>query len=145
MAGLGISSVSVQGVVLQVGNGSSPETFQTIVNISKFTFPTKAKVVDVTNVSNIWKQQIPTLLEIGDLTCEVFWVMEDPTLNSQVGGLRYLFANKLKRDFQITYNDGNNSTDAFQAYVTTYQITGQVADVFKAQITLSGTGQPQLV
>lgn len=145
MAGLGISAIAVQGVLLQVGNGSSPETFQTISNISKFTFPMKAKVVDVSNVSDIWKNQIPTLLEIGDVTCEVFWVMEDPTLNNQVGGLRNIFANKLKRDFQIIYNDGNSSTDAFKAYVTSFQITGQEADVFKAQVTFSGTGQPSIV
>lgn len=145
MAGLGISAIAVQGVLLQVGNGSSPESFQTISNISKFTFPMKAKVVDVSNVSDIWKNQIPTLLEIGDVTCEVFWVMEDPTLNNQVGGLRNIFANKLKRDFQIIYNDGNSSTDAFKAYVTSFQITGQEADVFKAQVTFSGTGQPSIV
>lgn len=145
MPGLGISAIPVQGVLLQVGNGSSPETFQTISNISKFTFPMKAKVVDVSNVSDLWKNQIPTLLEIGDVTCEVFWVMEDPTLNSQTNGLRNIFANKLKRDFQIIYNDGNGSTDAFKAYVTSFQITGQEADVFKAQVTFSGTGQPSIV
>ncbi len=145
VVGLGISAVAVQGVQLQVGNGSSPETFETISNVSKFTFPLKAKVVDVTNVSNIWMQQIPTTLSIGDLACDVFWVMEDPTLNNSVSGLRYMFANKIKKDFQIIYNDGNNSTDAFTGYVTQFAVTGAVNGVFTAAVTISGTGQPSLV
>lgn len=143
--GAGSSSVPVQGLLIQMGNGSSPETFTTVANISKMTEPFKAKVVDVTNVSNIWMQQIPTTLAIGDLALDLFWVMEDPTLNNSVLGLRYAFANKVLKDVRIIYPDGNLSTDAFQAYVTQYSVTGAVNGVFTASIILSGTGTPSLV
>ena len=141
----GSSAVPVQGLLIQMGNGSSPETFVTVANISKMTEPFKAKVVDVTNVSNIWMQQIPTTLSIGDLALDLFWVMEDPTLNNSINGLRYAFANKILKDVQIIYPDGNMSTDAFKAYVTQYSVTGAVNGVFTASIILSGTGTPSLV
>lgn len=144
--GLNIQAVSVQGVLLQVGNGGSPETFVTVSNVTKLTFPNKVTMVKTTNVSNIWMTQIPTTLEIGDLQLDVFWVMEDPTINSQSPyGLRYIFEQRLKKDWQIIYPDGNSSTDAFQAYVSQFAITGQVNGVFTATVTLSGTGQPSLV
>lgn len=143
---IGVQAVAVQGVQLQTGNGQSPETFVTIANVSKFTLPTKAKVVDVSNVSNLWQMQIPTLLMIGDVQLDVFWVPEEGTHdNSSPYGLRYCLINKLKKDFQFIYNDGNESTDAFTAYVTSFQITGQEADVLKATITLSGTSTPSFV
>lgn len=141
----GSSAVPVQGLLIQMGNGQSPETFITVANISKMTEPFKAKVVDVTNVSNIWMQQIPTTLSIGDLALDLFWVMEDPTLNNSLLGLRYAFANKILKDVQIIYPDGNLSTDAFKAYVTQYSVTGAVNGVFTASIILSGTGTPSLV
>jgi hypothetical protein len=148
---LGIQAVAVQGTLLQVGNGQSPESFTTIVNIDKFTLPLKARTVDVSNISSIWMQQIPTLLEIGNLQVDIFWVPEEPSHSNAPGGgsvaagLRNLFRNKTLKNWQIIYNDGNNSTDAFQAYVTSYAITGQTANVLRATITLSGTATPQLV
>lgn len=149
-------AIAVQGVLLQVGNGASPESFDTIANIDKFTFPTKARIVDVSNVSNTWMRQIPTLLEIGNLQLDIFWVMEEPShRNSANGGsvaagLRYLCTARpggqpIRADFQIIYPDGNNSTDAFSGYVSSFQITGQTASVFKATVIISGDNNPQLV
>ena len=139
------SSIAVQGLLLQVGNGSRPETFSTVANVSKVTLPFKGKLVDVTNVSNTWMQQIVTTLSIGDLALDVFWVMEDPTHNNSVSGLRYMFINKVLKDWQLIYPDGNASTDAFKGYVTAFSITGQVNGVFTAACIVSGTGTPSLV
>jgi len=140
-----VKAVAVQGVQLQIAIAGSPDVFQTIVNVESFKLQSKLKVVDVSNVTDLWKQQFPTLLEIGDIPLTVFWVPEDPTLNNSTTGLRGLFTRKTLTDCRFIYNDGNNSTDAFQAYVTTYEIQGTQADVFRATITLSGTGTPSLV
>jgi hypothetical protein len=148
---MAIQAVAVQGVVLQTGNQGSPESFITIANIDKFTLPLKARVVDVSNVSNSWMRQIPTLLEIGNLQLDIFWVPLEVThrnaavAGSVSAGLRYLFVQKIKADFQIIYNDGNSSTDAFSAYVTSFNITGQTANVLRATVTLSGDNNPSLV
>ncbi len=60
-------------------------------------------------------------------------------------GLRYLLINQLLRDFQFVYPDGNNSTDAFPAYTTSFSITGAVGGVYTASIELSNSGAPSLV
>ena len=140
-----VQAVAVQGVQLKISPVESPDVFQTIVNVSKFTQSGSTKVVDVSNVTNLWMQRFPTLLDVGESQLDVFWIPEDPTLNSSANGLRGLWQSKTLCQAQFIYNDGNNSTDTFQCYVTKYGITGTQADVLKATITLSGTGTPSLV
>src|SRR6185436_13853232 len=145
------SAIAVEGLLLQVGNNSSPDTMQTIANVTDVALPVMSEVVDVTNVSDAWRRRFPTLHDMGKISFKIFWVMEEVThRNSANGGnvgagLRYLLINNLKRDYQLVYPDGNNSTDAFPAYVTSFAITGKVAGVFEAAIELSNDGAPSLV
>ena len=145
------SALAVQGVLLQVGNGSSPETMQTIANATDLNLPVIADMIDVTNVGDAWHRRFPTLNDMGKINFKVFWIPEEVThRNSANGGsvgagLRYLMINHLKRDFQFVYNDGNNSTDAFPGYVTSFAITGKVGGVFEATVDISNDGAPSLV
>lgn len=147
---LGDSQVST-GLLLQVGNNSSPETMQTICNAFGLTLPIMTDVQDVTNFGDQWHRRRPTLNDMGKIQFKIYWIMEEPTHRNSLGGgaipagLRYLMINRLLRDFQIVYPDGNNSTDAFPAYVTSFQITGQIGKVFEANIELSNSGPPSLV
>jgi Lambda phage tail tube protein, TTP len=138
-------AVATQGVKLQISISESPDVFQTIVNVTDFSQSGSTKVVDVSNVTDLWMDRFPTLLDVGEVTINVMWVPEDPTLNSSATGLRGLWQSKTLCDCRFIYNDGNSSTDSFQAYVTKYSTKGTQADVLKATITLSGTGQPSLV
>lgn len=139
------------GTLLQVGNASSPETMQTIANASDLTLPVMSEVVDVTNLGDLWRRRIPSLLDMGTIAFKIFWVMLEPTHRNSINGgvvgagLRYLLINRLLRDFQFTYPDGNLSTDAFPAYTTSFAITGAVGGVFTADINLSNSGAPSLV
>ena len=144
--------ISVSGMLLNVSNsGSSPDSFFTVANISDFALPLAATEVLVTNVSDTWVRRVPTLLDMGKVTLKVFWVMEESTHRNSAGGggvatgMRYLFVNKLLRDWQAVYPDGNNSTDAFSAYVTSFSISGKVGGGFEASVGLGTTGIPQLV
>lgn len=145
------SAIAVEGLLLQVGNNSSPETMQTIANVTDVSLPVMAETADVTNVSDSWRRRFPTLHDMGKITCKIFWVMEEVThRNSANGGLvgaglRYLLINSLKRDFQFVYPDGNQSTDAFPAYVTSFAITAKVGGVFEAAVEFSNDGAPSLV
>ncbi len=143
--------ISVSGLLLNVSNsGSSPDAFFTVCNVQDLMIPLASTEVLVTNVSDTWVRRVPTLLDMGKVTCAIFWVMEEPTHRNGVGGgsvatgLRYLFANKLLRDWQAIYPDGNNSTDAFSAYVTGFNISGKVGGVFTAAVSLGTTGTPSL-
>lgn len=144
-------ALGVRGTLIQVGNASSPDTMQTIANATDLTLPISAEVVDVTALCDLWRRRIPTLLDMGTIAFKIFWVMEEPTHRNSVNGgsvgagVRYLLVNQLVRNYQIVYPDGNSSTDAFPAYVTSFSITGSVGGVFTADINLSNSGAPSLV
>ncbi len=139
------------GTLLQVGNSSCPESMNTIANASDLTLPVIAETVDVTNLGDLWRRRIPSLLDMGTIAFKIFWIMEEATHRNSVNGgsigagLRYLLVNRLLRDFQFVYPDGNNSTDAFPAYTTSFAITGAVGGVFTGDINLSNSGAPSLV
>lgn len=123
----------------------------TIANASDLTLPVIAETVDVTNLGDLWRRRIPSLLDMGTIAFKIFWIMEEATHRNSVNGgsigagLRYLLVNRLLRDFQFVYPDGNNSTDAFPAYTTSFAITGAVGGVFTGDINLSNSGAPSLV
>jgi hypothetical protein len=142
-------AIAVEGLLLQIGNGASPDAFNTIANATDLSLPIITDTIDVTNVGDSWKRRIPTLHDMGKISFKVFWVMEDVTHRNSaaanIDGLRWCLVQSALRDFQCIYPDGNNSTDAFPAYVTEFGITGKVGGVFDAAITLSNSGAPQLV
>lgn len=144
-------AIAVEGLLLLMGNGASPDTMAAIANATDLTLPIMTDTVDVTNVGDSWKRHFPTLHDMGKIQFKIFWVMEEVTHRNSAGGgavgagLRYLMINSLLRDFAFVYPDGNQSTDAFSAYVTSFSITGQVGGVFEATIELSNSGAPSLV
>ncbi len=143
------AAVPVSGLLLMVGNASSPESFETIANASELKMPVISEEVDVTNFGDLWRRRIPTLQDMGKITFKIFWQMEEPTHNNSTPfGIRYLLINKILRDWQIQYPNGANyapaSTDAFPAYVVSFEITAAVGKVFEANITLSNSGAPSL-
>lgn len=145
------SNLPVSGLLLQVGTGGSPETMYTIANATDLTIPVIADVVDVTNLGDTFHRRAATLGDMGKIAFKIFWIPEEPTHRNSINGggvpagLRYLLINRLKRDYQFVYPDGNQSTDAFPAYVTMFSISAKVGGVFEASIELSNDGQPQLV
>lgn len=145
------AALPVAGLLLQVDNGSSPDSFATVANATDLSLPVMSDTVEITNVGDIWKRKIPTLLDMGKISFKLYWIPEEPTHRNSPGGgsvpagLRYLLVNKLLRNWQFVYPDGNQSTDAFPAYVTEFAISGKTGNVFEATITLTNSGAPQLV
>jgi hypothetical protein len=143
--------LSVSGLLLGVGTGVSPETMNAVANVEDLTIPMAATEVLVTNVSDTWVRRVPTLLDMGKVSFKVWWVPSEVThRNSQGGGnvsdgLRYLFINKLLRDWNAQYPDADQSTDAFSGYVTGFNLTGKVGAAFEATIGIGTTGIPSLV
>lgn len=148
------SSLEIAGTLLQVGNAQSPEAFSFIANVDNFKVPAKSDVVMVTNIGDNWKRRRPTLLDVGIITFAMFWIPKDPSQANDVGilpaasGLRYLWIQRLLRDWQVVYPDGAtillSSTDQYSAYVTAFQITIKTGDVFHADSELSTDGPATL-
>ena len=145
-------AVGVEGLLLLMGTGTSPETMACIANATDLTLPIVATTVDVTNVGQNWRTRYPTLHDMGKINFKIFWVMEEPTHRnsgasggSVADGLRYCLIQNILADFAFVYPDGNGSTDSFPAYVTGFQITGKVGGVWEASIELSNSGAPTFV
>ena len=140
------AALPVEGVIFQIDNGLSPDTFVTVANVSEISLPTIQEVVDVTNVGDVWRRRIGTLKDMGKIALKIFWQPEDPTHNnSSPYGLRYVMISGALRNFQILYPNGTpGSVDAFPAYVTGFSITGMVGKVFEASVDLSNNGAPSL-
>ncbi len=146
------------GTLLQVGNGASPEVFNSIANIGDITGPTtQSAVVDVTSHTSPdipFRQKIPTLIDPGTLTIPVYIVPSSgaPTGvgtfmgHNYTGGIGKLLVNRgltpgVPFNFKIIYPDGLNTTDRFSGFVTKYSRDMKVAGVIQGslQIDLSGT------
>lgn len=146
------TDLSIAGMLLQVDNGSSPDSFQTIANVGSFKFPMTCKTVDVTNVGMLWEAMAPTLHSMGKITFDLFYIPEEathrnsPSSGSTGAGLMWLFlnanaANKAGlRNWQVVFPDGNNSTFSFTAFVTNFALDAKVGDVFKVSIELTNDG-----
>jgi len=140
------SALAIEGLLLQVGNAQSPESFTVIANVFDISLPTKADVVDVTNVGDQWRRRIATLLDMGQIAFSIYWVPTEAThWNQDARGMRFLMTQRIKRDWQLVYPNGLASTDTFAAWVTDYAITGKIGGVFDAKITLSNDGAPTLI
>jgi len=157
MAGVPKQALPAIGTLLQIGNGASPEVFNSIANIGDITGPgTSAAVVDVTShtsVSAPWRSKIPTLLDAGDITLPLY---VDPSSGAPAtsggywganfaAGLGRLFANRgqspgVPYNFKIIYIDG--TTDEFQGFITKYSRKSPVAGVYTADVTITITGVP---
>ena len=142
------SSLSVEGLLLQVSPTGSPGSFQTIANVDSYSEPVVSRMVEVTNVGDHWARRRPTLNDMGKITFGVFWIPQNATHVNLSGGLRYMLINQILADWQVVYPDGivtPVSQDSFPAYVTSFAITAKVGDVFKAACELANDGQPTLI
>lgn len=140
-------AIAVEGLLLQLGDGDSPEDYTTIANVQDWTEPLKADTVDVTNVTMKWRARIATLLDMGTMKFKIFWVMTETTHWNEPGavnGLRYMFTNRILGAWRIVYPNGLQSADTFDAYVTSFNVTGKVGGVFEAEIDLANSGEPTL-
>ena len=143
------AAVAVEGLLLQYGNGASPQVYNTLCNVQDWNEPNKAETVDVTNVGDQYRRRISTVLDIGICKAKIFWVMTEPThedsVNAGVQGIRYIMLNRLLIQWKVVYPNTTQSVDSFLAYVTGFAITGKVGGVFEAEIEFSpNDGAPSL-
>jgi predicted secreted protein len=127
--------------LLQRGDGASPENFTTVANVSSikgFTF--SATVKDVTSHSTgvPWRQKIPTLLDPGDLTADIWFIMDS------VGHRALLndFANRVTRDWRLVEPDTLATVFECPMFISKLTFDHPVDGVTTAQITLTATGDP---
>lgn len=142
------AAIAVEGLLLQIGDGGSPEQYQTIANVEDWDETNKSDVVDVTNVGDEFRRRIATLLDMGPMKFKIFWVMTEATHWNEPGavdGIRYIWRHRILAAWRVIYPNGLQSSDSFLAYVTNFHITGKVGGVFEAEVELNpNDGAPSL-
>lgn len=144
------ASIAIEGMALQIATSSSPPVFNSVANVQDWNEPNKSETVDVTNVGDKYRRRIATLLDLGICKAKIFWVMTEPThenaIAAAIHGLRYIWQQQELTLFQVVYPMTAQPVDRFYAYVTGFQITGKVGNVFEAEIEFSpNDGAPLLV
>ena len=142
--------------LLQIGSGTSPETFANIANMSDITGPTMAAaVVDVTSHSTgvPWDQFIATIFSGGDIAFPFFFVPssgDDTIANDSIGhdpvsGIMSVFLARVQRTWQIKFPDPAGSiAGPMQLIMYKFNWKAMVKDVLRADTTMRVTGQPTL-
>jgi hypothetical protein len=133
--------------LLQVGSGTSPETFATIANVSSINgLSMSATVVDVTSMStgNPWREKVVTLLDAGSAAFDIFWI---PSTSSAKNVLT-LFGERgagtagVPIDFRLVFPDVGATTYSFAGFFDKIGLVEAVADVCKAAVSIVATGPP---
>ena len=147
--------LAVAGLLLQVSNGSSPDVFNTVFNVTDLTVPIMSDTIDVTNIGDVWKRKVPTLHDMGKISFKINYVPQDvthrnsPSTGSVAAGLLWLLIHNADpnlagvRDWLLVYPDGVTVWE-FPAYVTSFSVTAKVGAQFSAAIELSNSGAPSL-
>lgn len=120
-------------------------------------FVTIAKVLDISgpgltaNVEDVtardspggWTQKLPTTLEAGDVTFDIFWIPDEPTHATEgPAGLVSDLVHRRKRTYRIVWPE-ERETWVFSAYVTGFEPSAPIQGALRASVTLSVDGAPE--
>lgn len=93
-----------------------------------------------------WEEHVGTVLRSGELTLEIVY---DPVADTHdataTTGLAYAVANKVLRQFTLTFPDTGPTDWIFDGYVTGFEPSEPVDGALAASITIKITGAPTLV
>ena len=131
------SALETQGILIQRGDGASPEVFTTIPEIISFDGPGgSANEIDVTDLSSTAKEFRLGLKDEGDFSFEMMYIPN----NTVHIGLQTDRSNRTLRNFQITLTDSPASVMTFTGYVKEFSLSGGVDDVLRASVVIRISG-----
>lgn len=132
------SALEAQGTLIKIGDGASPEVFNTIPEVKTFTGPGgAASVIDVTDLSSLAKEKRMGLADEGQLSFVINYIPD----NTYHAALRAARASREETNFKMVFTDASPSTTwSFAAFVTGFAVSGAVDGVIEANVTLEITG-----
>lgn len=134
------SALPGYGTLLKIGDGATPETFTTVVEVIEVTPPQiELKTEDATSHdSSGWEEFIGTLLSGGEIKAKVNWRATDPT-HDETTGLLYTILNRVKKNWKVVL-PSTTKTFAFAALLTKFEPETPVDGKQTASITLKISG-----
>lgn len=136
------SAIPGYGTLLKKGDGGTPETFSTILEVTKLNAPKLSlKEEDATSHgSNGWEEVIGTIIKGDDISVECNWVPTDPTQNATTGVLAALL-NRSKGNWKLVLPNASQTTFTFAAIVKSFEGDAPVDGKLKCSFTLKPSGQ----
>lgn len=132
-----VKAVESQGVVVQVTDGGSPTSFQTVNNVTDFSGPGgQASVIDVSNLASTRREKLMGLPDEGQFTLTLNFDPDDSVHQL----LRTLRNNRTRAEFKITLTDATPVTGIFFGYVLGVTLSGAVDQAIKAAVSIEIDG-----
>jgi hypothetical protein len=132
------NALEAQGMLLKIGNGASPEVFNTIPEIKTFSGPNgSATVIDVTDLSSAAKEKRLGLADEGQLSFTINYIPK----NTYHALLRTQRDSRELTSFKMVFTDNSPKTTwSFSAFVQGFAVSGAVDGVVEATVTLEISG-----
>lgn len=130
------------GTFLKIGDGLSPETFATVVNVGDIDGPDMSlDTEEITNHGSLngWSEHIGTILNGGEVGFPINFLPTDPTHDMNTG-LQADMINRTVRNFQLVYPDPGGNGYAFAALVTGFKPGAAVKGKLTADVKLKISG-----
>jgi hypothetical protein len=125
-----VTIVSTFAVIAELTNLQDGGVIATLVEVSA-------------HDGGLWTTRIPTLLSGNTLRLSINHVPAHPTHNP-LTGLEYLLLTKQRRWFMLVFPDVGHTVWAFEAWVTDFKVTANVADALTAETMLTLTNNVYL-
>lgn len=134
------SAIPGYGTLLKRGDGGSPETFTTVVEVTEFNPPEiELDTEDATSHdSGGWKEVVGTLLSGGKIKAKINWRPTDPT-HDETTGVLYAILNRRKDNWKVVLPN-SLKTFSFAALVTKFGGVTPVDGKLEAEIELEVSG-----
>lgn len=143
-----VLAVPSKGTQVFYGDTSSPPNYTVIARQASITgLGLSVKTEDVTaqDSGTPWRQYVPTLLDGGDISFDMFFLPSD---TGQKAVLK-LFTDRglnstpgLPIPFKVVFSDAALTVWLFNGFVTGFKMTATVDGVLKAAVVIKCTGEP---
>jgi hypothetical protein len=133
------------GAFVSGGTLNRPDTYATIAELTNITDAgIQATLVEASaHDGNAWTSRVPTLLSGNTVRLDLNMVPTHPTHNPATG-LAYLFRTKTRRSYLLVFPDALKSAWSFQGFVVGYLVSGPVAGILTAVVTIEMIDTPLL-
>lgn len=127
------------GTLLKRGDGTSNETFTTVLEVVNISGPGETlELIDATHMEspNAYREYIPSLLDSGEITFDLNFLPGNATQTV----LRTDLTNRTKRNWKLVFTDSALTTYVFAGYVTSHEPGAQIDDKLSCSVTIKVTG-----
>ncbi|WP_254510420.1 phage tail tube protein [Anatilimnocola floriformis] len=123
--------VKGMGTTIKMGSDVTAQ----VLSISGPAFSLSA--IDATNLASTWKEYVPGIHDIGELTFEIQYNAGETTH----AGLTTAHIAKTVSTWTLTFTDTGAATWAFSGFITGFEPGGMEEDgIVTASVTVQGTG-----